>query len=71
MNSGPRMRSRSSISRTRARQGRRACAARAGRVPMATTDYPAMIFFISVSAQAIASLVAVPVTAFAIMFGRM
>jgi hypothetical protein len=33
--------------------------------------YPAMIFFISFSAQAIESLVEVPVTAFAIMFGRM
>ncbi len=30
-----------------------------------------MIFFISFSAQAIESLVEVPVTAFAIMFGRM
>ena len=33
--------------------------------------YPAMIFFISFSAQAIESLVEVPVTAFAIMVGRM
>ena len=33
--------------------------------------YPAMIFFISFSAQAMASLVDVPVTALAIMLGRM
>jgi hypothetical protein len=32
---------------------------------------PAMIFFISLSAQATDSLVDVPVTAFASMFGRM
>ncbi len=37
----------------------------------ASQSYPAMIFFISVSAQAMESLVEVPVTALAIMLGRM
>jgi hypothetical protein len=44
---------------------------RAGSTDASSRSYPAMIFFISASAQAIASLVEVPVTAFAIMFGRM
>ena len=44
-----------------------------GRVtlPMATSDHPAMILFISFSAHAMASLVDVPVTALASMLGRM
>jgi hypothetical protein len=37
---------------------------------MATSDHPATIFFISVSAHTMASFVGVPVTAFAIMLGR-
>src|SRR4030095_5677690 len=36
----------------------------------ASPNYPARIFFISPSAQAMASLVEVPVTSLAIMFGR-
>ena len=70
MNTGPRTRSRSKTLLTRARQDGRASAA-TGRVPIATRYDPAMIFFISFSAHAIASFTDVPVTAFAIMFGRM
>src|SRR2546430_345882 len=39
--------------------------------PTAISAHPAMTFFISLSAQATASLVDVPVTALAIMLGRM
>src|SRR5687768_14390872 len=70
MNTGPRNRSRSNSSLRRARHDGRASAA-TGRVPIATRYDPAMIFFISFSAHTIASFVAVPVTAFAIMLGRM
>ena len=64
---GPRNRSRSSSSRTR-RAGR----GQPGRSTLSTaTGHPLTIRFISFSAQATASLVGVPVTALAIMLGRM
>src|SRR3972149_3958169 len=70
-NAGPRNHSRSSSSRTRTWSAARARGAARPMCPMATRCYPFMIFRISPSAQAIASLVGVPVTALAIMFGRM
>ncbi len=67
-NAGPRNRSRSSSSRTRG-------AGRGTAGPMSTlrtaTRHPLTIRFISFSAQVMASLVGVPVTALAIMLGRM
>ena len=71
MNAGPRNDSRSSSSPDPGPERQRRAAGRDPTLPMATVSLPAMIFFISFSAQAMASLVDVPVTALAIMLGRM
>ena len=68
---GPRIVSRSNHVLSLARRETRTGADSKGTLRMATSAHPAMIFFISFSAHAMASLVDVPVTALASMLGRM